>query len=354
MKKIIVSLLVLSVVACTNTIKKENISLKGRHYITKNSNIPVDGLLKEKVDGKNIKIKIENGYVVSKESDNILYPFKNFRLNEKVEVKKNKFLYFENGFLQRIVEDEDDISFYYGIPEYIKNKELYSKLPNDNNLYFEIFDNGILSGRMYKTDNLNINENYTYYGSINELSIHIEDYTKTYRFYDSGELIGQLKSCKILKNGSLEGLQFEFDGRSYTLSNYKNNILISKKVYNIKGILIHHYDYNSDFTYYYEYFPDNNQIKTVGFYNNEGLRTGRWVFFYPDGNTKEYRKYIDNNLAYFNTYYENGLKKTTGTIDVDNNIYKGTIKYYENNGNLSYTEIYDNSGILIDRKENLR
>jgi transcription elongation factor len=104
MKKIIVSLLVLSVVACTNTIKKENISLKGRHYITKNSNIPVDGLLKEKVDGKNIKIKIENGYVVSKESDNILYPFKNFRLNEKVEVKKINFFISKMVFYKELLK----------------------------------------------------------------------------------------------------------------------------------------------------------------------------------------------------------------------------------------------------------
>lgn len=357
MKKIITCLLLVSAVACSNTVKKENLSLKGRQYLNKDNNLPANGILKEKVEGKNIKIKLEKGYVLSKESNEILYSFDNFRLDGDVELSKNKRLYFEKGLLREMVEDEKSIYFYFGIPHFImeKNEKLYPEIPQDDEAYFEIYDNGLLAGRMYKTNNLSVNESYTYLGSLKELSIHTEDYTTSYVFYDKGELIGQLKSYKVLKSGVLEGLQFEFDGRRYMVANYKNNKLISKKTYDEKGAILYHYDYGlRDTTYYYEYFPDNGQVKTVGFYNCEGLRIGRWIFFYPDGNTKEYRKYIDNNLAYFNTYYENGLKKTTGTIDVDNNIYKGTIKYYENDGSLSYTETYDNSGILIDRKENSR
>ena len=357
MKKIITCILLLSAVACSNTVKKENLSLKGRQYLIKDNNLPANGILKEKVEGKNIISKLEKGYIVSKESNKVLYTFKNFRLNGEVEVEKYKTLYFEEGLLKEIEENEKDIYFYFGIPNFImeKNEKLYPEIPQDNTAYFEIFDNGILAGRMYKTNNLSVNESYTYLGSLKELSIHSVDYTNSYFFYDKGELIGQLKSYNALKNGVLEGLQYEFDGRRYTIASYKNDKLISKKIYDEKGAILYHYDYGlRDTTYYYEYFPNNAQVKTVGFYNGEGLRIGRWIFFYPDGNTKEYRKYIDNNLAYFNTYYENGLKKTTGTIDVDNNIYRGTIKYYENDGSLSYTETYDNSGILIDRNENPR
>lgn len=353
MKKYLIYLLFIPIVACTNLIKEEDlVQSDGKTFSYKNNNKLVTGVSRSKTEENIIKRKFENGLITSITYNNLFFPIENGYLNGKVIVA-NKELFFKNGILQKEINNNKVNYFVFGIPKEFNDSFLKLEAYDFYN-FFNIYNNGIVSSSMYKDDKVHINVNFSSNGILKEINIQTNEYTKQYEFIENDINLGHLRSYKYYIDGNLEGLSYEFDGINHILYNYTKGVLNYTKFYNLNINKIMSYDYTKEnIISYYEYYLENKQIKTIGYFDSSNNKVGRWIYYYPNGNTKEYREYINNSLAYFNRYYENGIKKVIGTIDIENNIYTGNIKYFSPEGESLYIESYNNYGELVEVSKNI-
>lgn len=81
-----------------------------------------------------------------------------------------------------------------------------------------------------------------------------------------------------------------------------------------------------------EYF-DDERIKEIGFFDENGIKTGEWKTFHENGQLKEIGNYLDGTkIAEWKSYHENGQLKKHGNILDGLKIEKW--KYYDENGKL--------------------
>lgn len=169
---------------------------------------------------------------------------------------------------------------------------------------------------------------------------------KSYNYYETGEL----KKVVPYLNGKRQGVGFEYDrkGNIITINRYRNNKIIVKE--------------------------------NINRYNKDGKKEGVWREFYNNGNIKEEKSYLNGKLhGFFKIYNEEGklldaIKYENGEVNLKSNdietdieikeeydknenlVYQGSYRkdipigihrYFNNNGKVTKSIIYDIYGNLI-------
>lgn len=348
MKKYIISLLIIPIIACSNLIKEEDlIQNDGRTFIYKKNNKLASGISRSDTGRGILKRKYDDGIITSISYNNIEFPIEDAQLNGSVHIENQEFI-FKNGSLVKEINNKNELYFIQGIPQSF-NEKFLQLIPYYDYDFFNVYNRGIISNSMYKNNELSININFSKTGILEEINYRKGKLSKQYEFIKEGKNIGRLKSYKEYTAGKLEGRAYKFDGKYHILYEYKDGLVRSINIYNYENNRVSTFKYNKKNTIsFFEYYTDTGQIKCIGYFDFYNNRIGRWAYFYPSGNTKEYREYINNSLAYFNRYYENGIKKVIGIVDIENDIYTGNIQYFSPEGELIYTELYNNYGELLE------
>lgn len=82
------------------------------------------------------------------------------------------------------------------------------------------------------------------------------------------------------------------------------------------------------------HFYEGGQMELEGFYDQEGLRQGRWKYWYPDGTLWSICDYTEGKKdGVSKVYYESGKLRYEGSYMMDKK--KGKWKFYDQNGNLT-------------------
>jgi len=198
--------------------------------------------------------------------------------------------------------------------------------------------------KTYFSDNCNIILEENYVDDIKQgVSIHYYDTI----LYDS---IAKIKQKEIFYEDNLaSGNAFEYglDGRIISIIVYKKGTLIGKEI-------INRYDFNNKKTGIWKKFYDNGKLKEESTYKN-GLLNGYLKEYDLKGMLTNATLYINgepqlfaeelSNLDIKKEFYTDGTVKKEGTYDVTGKEH-GKFKYYDEEGNLELTELYEH-GILL-------
>ncbi len=323
-------LLLIPLSACSNLLKSESLMQNGNVFYYENLETKANGYVKlEEAEGDITKY-FENGFLSKVKKEDTTFTYQNSYLHGLV-VKDKKEYYYDKG---RFVESQKvDI-----INNYIKSFEIF-EVPDD---VFKVYKKGIISSEFFTINNKSYLSYFDENGIIQKTIVESDKKTKYY-LYDQN---GALKSYVTYVNGIKQGDFFEVEGSLYTFGTYNNNQILFTKSYNKNGDIIRAKEYKkNDLVTFYEYFSEDS-IRLIGYLTYNLEKIGRWTYFYQSGNTKEYREFVNNSIAVFNKYYEDGVKKASGTLNVEKNHYVGILKTYYNNGEIQSIEEYDEEGKL--------
>ena len=224
--------------------------------------------------------------------------------------------YGENGDI--ITEEIYDNGFLKDKNEYNRRNENGEKIgkwrkfhPNGT-IESEIeFENGEKSGisktynKKGKLIDLQKMQGDTVAGHVDELVI-----IEMYRSYDEN---GKLKLIGGLDNGLKSGIFREYDKEGNIINGY----IYEKDTIIGEGIILGNGIYTGEWK---TFFKNNGKIKSTGNYN-EGLKEGKWTYYYPNGNKEQEGVFKDDLL-------------------------KGEWKWYYNNGQLKRKEYYNSKQLL--------
>lgn len=90
---------------------------------------------------------------------------------------------------------------------------------------------------------------------------------------------------------------------------------------------------------YWEFYTDNGKISSTGYFNEQGKRTGKWTWYYTNGNMKESAIYIDGKLDGENLgFYKNKAQKYIANYKDDT--LDGKYEYFRENGASQETKFF--------------
>ena len=86
---------------------------------------------------------------------------------------------------------------------------------------------------------------------------------------------------------------------------------------------------------------DENRVKSMTGYYKDGLRDGKWTYFYQNGQLEQKGKYSNDGLkkGKWKAYHSNGNLKEIGLFDHNGDM-TGKWKYYDELGNFKDSKIY--------------
>lgn len=205
-----------------------------------------------------------------------------------------------------------------------------------------------------------------------------------YKLIDNGYFYSSVQTGKWeswYQNGALKGFKTYFDGNLYgpLITYYPDHNIKSEEYYSddqLDGIYItYHSNRQVHKSYIYkngrlisknpniEYHP-NGKISAIG--NYDGLKVGKWKYYYFNGNIKSKGAYklitiqtphgdVVTSMKYgkWEYYYSNGSKMAIGKygepyiFDDSKTIRNNKWKYYNSDGKLIDRKIFDSLGIEI-------
>lgn len=334
MKGYIIVFLLFFSVGCSNLLKEENL-VNNREFYYYKGHLAKGKLLIEGTDQKVIKTldkgQIKNIFIDSKEymySRSLLETVKDengheysYRQGELVEIDGQKVM--PEILLSHFPESDVDDSF-------DSQKE---------------YDKGLIKSITYFRDKTEVLLSFDSFGIIKKKLVKKNGNIK-YR-YEYGREGILLNIYKVNLDGKSERVYTFADG-NYKFTTYMNGCPKLEEIYNSLGNLCSTLKYiNQEITSYYEYYPQGS-IKILGYLDKNMNKIGRWTYFYENGNTMEFRDYSQKDIAYFNKYYESGMKMLSGKLQVANNKYIGPVKEYYLNGQLKAIEEYSKDGKIIE------
>lgn len=96
---------------------------------------------------------------------------------------------------------------------------------------------------------------------------------------------------------------------------------------------------------YYSTMQKRSEGETVG-----GVRQGRWVFYHPNGNVQSESHFVDGKPdGPYRVFRPNGAPYYIGTHR--QGVAVGTWEFYDGEGNLAGTKVYDDEGRLVATSE---
>ncbi len=318
--------------ACSNLLKSESLIQSGNLFYYENLEKKANGYVKVEGFEEDVLKYFNDGFLTKVKRDNVTLNYQNSYLNGLV-TKGEREYYYNKG---RLIEEEKETL----IGKYAKSFEVI-KIPKE---VFKIYKKGIISSEFFTVNKKNYLSYFDEKGIIEKTIIEDERATKYYIYNQNGSL----KSFYTYVNGIKQGEFFELEDSLYTFGTYNNNQILFTKSYNKNGDIIRAKEYKkNNLITFYEYFTKDS-IRLIGYLTYKSEKIGRWTYFYQNGNTKEYREFVDNSTAVFNKYYEDGVKQASGTLNVEKNHYVGILKTYYNNGEIQSIEEYDERGQLLN------
>lgn len=328
--KFIILLLLIPLSACSSLLENENLMQKGNVFYYENLETKANGYVKvDQLEGEVVK-HFEDGFI------------------KKVEDEK-KTSYYQDSYLSKTI-DKRGIVFNYNkgrLKEEIKEDFIYRNIKEfefinaPDNVYL-VYKRGLVSSEYFTIDNKNYLTYFSDSGVV-EKTIVEHGYTRKFYIYDEK---GKLTEYYSTYNGFKQGEFFQVEDGLYTFGMYNNNNVLFTKTYDHNGQILRAKDYKmGNLVTFYEFFSEDS-ISLIGYLTHNFEKIGRWTYFYKSGNTMEYREFVNDSIAIFNKYYEDGVKKASGTINVEKNHYIGILKKYYNNGELQSIEEYSEEGKL--------